>query len=183
MLAGRHALVMDFGVAKALAESQDHPGDTLTAMGFALGTPAYMSPEQAAGQSNVDARSDLYAVGVLGYEMLSGKPPFTGLTPQAILASQVTRTPASLVQAQPDVPPQLAEIIMRALEKEPEQRWSSAEEMLSRLEQLSALRTGRIRKPLLAGLAVLPLMIAAAWFGLARPSRERHWVRRKPSPG
>ena len=125
MLAGRHALVMDFGVAKALAESQDHPGDTLTAMGFALGTPAYMSPEQAAGQSNVDARSDLYAVGVLGYEMLSGKPPSTGLTPQAILASQVTRTPASLVQAQPDVPPQLAEIIMRALEKEPEQRWAS----------------------------------------------------------
>ncbi len=177
MLAGRHALVMDFGVAKALAESQDHPTETLTAMGFALGTPAYMSPEQAAGQSNIDARSDLYAVGVLGYEMLSGKPPFTGLTPQAILASQVTRAPASLGQVRPEPPPELAGIIMRSLEKDPEQRWSSAEEMLSRLEQLSVIRGGRLRKPLLAGAVMLPLLIAAGWFGWAKPSRERHWVR------
>ena len=182
MLAGRHALVMDFGVAKALAESQDHPTETLTAMGFALGTPAYMSPEQAAGQSNIDARSDLYSVGVLGYEMLSGKPPFTGLTPQAILASQVTRTPASLGQVRPELPPELTGIVMRSLEKSPEQRWTSAEEMLSRLEQLSVIRSGRLRKPLLAGAVMLPLLIAAGWFGWAKPSRERHWVREEAIP-
>ena len=182
MLAGRHALVMDFGVAKALVESQDHPTETLTAMGFALGTPAYMSPEQAAGQSNIDARSDLYAVGVLGYEMLSGKPPFTGLTPQAILASQVTQAPASLGQVRPELPPELTGIIMRSLEKNPEQRWSSAEEMLSRLEQLSVIRGGRLRKPVLAGAVMLPLLIAAGWFGWAKPSRERHWVREEAIP-
>src|SRR4051794_2647482 len=182
MLAGRHALVMDFGVAKALAESQDYANETLTAMGFALGTPSYMSPEQAAGQSNIDPRSDLYAVGVLGYEMLSGKPPFTGLTPQAILASQVTRAPAQLNQIQPDLPTPLVEIIMRALEKGPEQRWSSAEEMLSRLEQLSVIRGGRLRKPLLAGAMVLPLLIATGWFAWAKPSRERHWVREEAIP-
>ncbi len=182
MLAGRHALVMDFGVAKALAESQDYANETLTAMGFALGTPAYMSPEQAAGQSNVDARSDLYAVGVLGYEMLSGKPPFTGVTPQAILASQVTRAPAALGQIRPGLPPELAGIIMRALEKDPEQRWSSAEEMLSRLEQLTGIRRGRLRKPLLAGAMLLPLLIATGWLGWAKPSRDRQWVRAEAIP-
>src|SRR6185503_18046593 len=173
-----HALVMDFGVAKALAESQGYTNQTLTAMGFALGTPAYMSPEQAAGQSNIDARSDLYAVGVLAYEMLSGKPPFSGLTPQAILASQITRAPAALDHTTPE----LAGIIMRSLEKDPEQRWSSAEEMLSRLEQLSVIRGGRLRKPLLAGAVVLPLLIAGGWFGWAKPSRERHWVREEAIP-
>ena len=182
MLAGRHALVMDFGVAKALAASQDHASDTLTAMGFAVGTPAYMAPEQATGQSSIDVRADLYAVGVLGYEMLTGKPPFTGITPQAILASQVTRDPAPLTQLRPELPPELAGIIMRALEKSPEQRWSSAEEMLSRLEQLSVIRRSRLRKPLLAGMAVLPLLIAAAWFGWAKPARERHWVREEGIP-
>src|SRR3954469_7768653 len=182
MLAGRHALVMDFGVAKALAESQDYANETLTAMGFALGTPSYMSPEQAAGQSNIDPRSDLYAVGVLGYEMLSGNPPFTGLTPQAILASQVTRAPTQLDHIQADIPAPLAEVIMRSLEKGPEQRWSSAEEMLSRLEQLSVTRGGRLRKPLLAGSMVLPLLIAAGWFGWAKPARERHWVREEAIP-
>ncbi|HKG33396.1 MAG TPA: protein kinase, partial [Gemmatimonadales bacterium] len=141
-----------------------------------------MSPEQAAGQSNIDARSDLYSVGVLGYEMLSGKPPFTGLTPQAILASQVTRTPASLGQVRPELPPELTGIVMRSLEKSPEQRWTSAEEMLSRLEQLSVIRSGRLRKPLLAGAVMLPLLLAAGWFGWAQPSRERHWVREEAIP-
>src|SRR3954452_23001627 len=182
MLAGRHALVMDFGVAKALAESQDYANETLTAMGFALGTPAYMSPEQAAGQSNIDARSDLYAVGVLGYEMLSGNPPFTGLTPQAILGSQVTRAPTQLDHIQADIPAPLAGVIMRSLENAPEHRWSSAEEMLSRLEQLSVIRGGRLRKPLLAGAVMLPLLICGGWFGWAKPSRERHWVREEAIP-
>ena len=82
----------------------------------------------------------------------------------------------------PEPPPELAGIIMRSLEKDPEQRWSSAEEMLSRLEQLSVIRSGRLRKPLLVGAVVLPLLIAGGWFGWAKPSRERHWVTGRSHP-
>ena len=86
MLCGRHALVVDFGIARAATAAAGGavaPGSTLTTIGLAIGTPAYMSPEQAAGQSSVDARADLYAVGVMAYEMLAGRPPFTGTTPQS----------------------------------------------------------------------------------------------------
>ncbi len=99
MLTGRHALVMDFGVAKAAsaAAATDTVAEgTLTTLGFAIGTPTYMAPEQAAGQAAVDGRADLYAVGVMAYEMLTGQPPFTAATPQAVLAAHVTRTPAPL---------------------------------------------------------------------------------------
>jgi serine/threonine-protein kinase len=130
MLPGRHALVMDFGVAKALAAGQEADTGTLTALGLAIGTPAYMAPEQASGQASVDARADIYAVGVLAYEMLGGEPPFSGTTPQAILAAQVTRTPQPLAELRPDLSPDLAATVMRCLEKDPDQRWQSAEELL-----------------------------------------------------
>ena len=78
-------------------------GGTLTTLGLAIGTPAYMAPEQAAGQTSLDARADVYAVGVLAYEMLSGQPPFTGPTPQAIFAAHITRTPAPLGAGPPDL--------------------------------------------------------------------------------
>jgi eukaryotic-like serine/threonine-protein kinase len=182
MLADRHALVMDFGVAKALAASRDHATETLTAMGFVVGTPAYMSPEQAAGGSEIDARADVYAVGVLGYEMLSGKPPFTGATPQAILASQVTRAPAALGEVRPELAPELPAIIMRCLEKDPDRRWSSAEAMLGELERLPLGNGPRVRKPLLAGLALLPLVGAGVWFGWGKQLQARHWVREEAIP-
>jgi serine/threonine protein kinase len=126
MLTGRHALVMDFGVAKAVVAGQEAETGTLTALGLAVGTPAYMSPEQAAGQASVDARADLYAIGVLAYEMLGGHPPFTGTTPQAILASQVTRAPKPLGELRPDLAPDLVAAVMRCLEKDPAKRWQSA---------------------------------------------------------
>jgi pimeloyl-ACP methyl ester carboxylesterase len=182
MLTGRHALVMDFGVAKALEASQDHATETLTAMGFAIGTPAYMSPEQAAGQSNIDPRADLYAVGVLGYEMLSGKPPFTGITPQAILASQVTRAPVSLTQVNPEIPPDLAAAVMRCLEKEPEGRWESAEDMLLALEGLSPGGDRKLRRRVLAGGAVTLVALLGLWLGPVRRMQERHWVREEAIP-
>src|SRR5690242_9849711 len=94
LFSGKHALVADFGVAKAVASSAGTA--TLTSLGMALGTPAYMAPEQAAGDPNVDHRADLYAVGVLGYEMLAGRPPFSGLSPQGLLSAQVTTTPDPL---------------------------------------------------------------------------------------
>src|SRR5206468_8749084 len=87
----KRALVTYFGVAKAVSQSKG--SGTLTSLGMALGTPPYMAPEQAAGDPRVDHRADLYAVGALGYELLAGRPPFSGLSPQNLLAAQVTVTP------------------------------------------------------------------------------------------
>src|SRR5215211_817979 len=87
MLSGRHALVMDFGVAKAVSEATGR--QQLTTAGVALGTPAYMAPEQAAGESKIDQRADIYALGIVGYELIVGHPPFTGRPSQEILAAHV----------------------------------------------------------------------------------------------
>ncbi|HEU5259783.1 MAG TPA: protein kinase [Gemmatimonadales bacterium] len=135
LLSGKHALVTDFGVAKAVAASAGE--GTLTSMGMALGTPAYMAPEQAAGDPNLDHRADLYAVGVLAYEMLTGRPPFSGLSPQGLLAAQVTLTPDPIIQHRDSVPPALAALVMRCLAKHRADRPQSAEEMLAQLEALA----------------------------------------------
>src|SRR5512141_1940365 len=105
LLAGRHALVTDFGVAKALCgvgESQQ-----LTTRGIAIGTPAYMAPEQAAADPNVDHRADIYAFGVLAYELLTGQPPFVGRTPQNLLAAHVTEPPEPINKRRASLPPAL----------------------------------------------------------------------------
>src|SRR6059036_2813703 len=96
LLSGHHAVVADFGVAKAVSQAKTESG--LTSVGVALGTPAYMAPEQAAGDPNIDARADIYAVGALGYELLAGRPPFSGMSPQGMLAAQVTATPDPVTQ-------------------------------------------------------------------------------------
>ena len=111
-------------------------------MGLAIGTPAYMAPEQATGQMTTDGRADLYAVGILGYEMLSGSPPFTGATPQAILGAHIGQTPAPLGPLRPDVAPAFAAAIMRCLEKDPADRWQSAEELLAQLEAFATPGAG-----------------------------------------
>src|SRR5213593_267129 len=141
LLSGKHALVTDFGVAKAVSSSTG-PG-TLTSLGMALGTPAYMAPEQAAGDPAVDQRADLYAVGALGYELLAGRPPFSGMSPQGLLAAQVTTTPDPVTLHRDSVPPALAALIMRCLAKHPADRPQSAEELLVRLEAM-ATPTGGI---------------------------------------
>ena len=102
MLSGRHALVTDFGVAKAVSEATGR--QQLTTAGVALGTPSYMAPEQAAADPNLDQRVDIYAVGAMAYELLTGRPPFTGMTSQQILAAHVTQAPDPVSRHRPTAP-------------------------------------------------------------------------------
>jgi serine/threonine-protein kinase len=132
MLAGRHALLLDFGVAKALSASAEPSFVTTT--GVALGTPSYMAPEQAVADKDVDYRADLYSLGVVAYELLAGRRPFTGNTAQAIVAAQMTERPADIRTHRPGVAEGLAHVVMRALERRPADRWQSAEEMHAQLE-------------------------------------------------
>lgn len=121
-----HAVLADFGVARAITEARS--GGRLTETGMAVGTPAYMSPEQVAGERNVDARADLYALAVVGYEMLAGAAPFSGPNAQAVMAAQLTDTPKSLRDVRADTPPAIAQAIGRALAKSPAERVATAAE-------------------------------------------------------
>jgi eukaryotic-like serine/threonine-protein kinase len=137
LLADGHAVVTDFGVAKALEGGQSEGrsgGSTLTSLGVALGTPTYMAPEQAAADPHIDHRADIYSVGVLAYEMLAGQPPFSAPTPQAMLAAQITQAPEPLAVRRPACPPLLSGAIMRCLEKRPADRWQSAAELVPQLD-------------------------------------------------
>jgi serine/threonine-protein kinase len=134
LLSGRHALVMDFGVAKAVSEATGR--HSLTTAGVALGTPAYMAPEQATADPNLDHRVDIYAVGVMGYELLTGRTPFAGLSPQRMLAAHVTEEPAPLSRYRPSLSPALQSVVMRCLAKHPADRWQTAQELLTQLEPL-----------------------------------------------
>ncbi len=135
LLSGRHALVMDFGVAKAVTEASGR--QQLTTAGVALGTPAYMAPEQATADPQLDHRVDIYALGVLAYEMLTGHPPFHGLTPQQTLAAQVTQAPVPVTQRRPGIAPVLDALIMRCLAKRPADRFQTADELVAALEPLA----------------------------------------------
>jgi hypothetical protein len=114
-------MLTDFGVAKARAG-----GTTLTGTGIVVGTPSYMSPEQASATREVDGRSDLYSLGVLGYAMLAGRVPFEGATLQDLIVQQIGRAPAQLAQVAPDAPSDLAAALMKCLEKDPDRRWPDA---------------------------------------------------------
>ncbi len=132
LLLGAHAMVTDFGVAKAVLEATGQ--QRLTSEGMAIGTPAYMAPEQAVGDPNVDHRADLYAVGVVAYELLAGRPPFLGVTAQAVLSSHVVDVPEDVTQLRPAAPPMLSQMVMKCLAKKPADRYQSAEEMLPLLD-------------------------------------------------
>src|SRR6267143_3884280 len=134
LISGKHAVVTDFGVSKAVSASS---GGSLTSLGVALGTPAYMAPEQAAADPHLDHRADLYALGVLGYEMLTGRPPFTAATPQATLAAQVTKKPEPVTMHREAIPPALNAFVMRCLEKHPADRWQTAGEVVVQLEAMA----------------------------------------------
>src|SRR5437870_6106792 len=167
LLEGSHAVLADFGVARALAESRS--GDRLTDTGLALGTPGYMSPEQAAGERNVDARADVYALAVVGYEMLAGFPPFAGPSAQAVIAAHLTATPKPLSDARPEVPTEVANAIARALAKDPNARLRTAAEFR---DAVGAAHPGAARRPIskrvrvTAGVAILAVLVVAGVLGL-----------------
>jgi serine/threonine protein kinase len=124
-------VVTDFGIAKAMSATS---GATLTSAGMAIGTPSYMSPEQAAGEREIDGRSDLYSVGIVAYQMLSGVLPFNAPTVAGILMKQITETAPLLHENYPDVPEDLSLAVARCLEKDPANRWPSAEALRRALE-------------------------------------------------
>ena len=132
---GVHAVVTDFGVAKAISAAM--PAVGMTTSGMAIGTPAYMAPEQLAGDPAADHRIDIYAVGLLAYELLTGVAPFNETSPQATLAAQMTREPEAVSRKRPDVPPSLAALVMKCLAKQPEQRPQTAQELVVELDAMA----------------------------------------------
>ena len=139
MLSGGVAVVTDFGVAKAMDVAATAGGSTrsgLTSLGVALGTPAYMAPEQASGDPHVDHRADIYAFGCIAYEMLAGSSPFAGRPPQQLLAAHVTETPESVLKRRPNLPPPLAALVMKCLEKRAGDRPQTADELIAALDAI-----------------------------------------------
>ncbi|UCF41568.1 MAG: PD40 domain-containing protein, partial [Gemmatimonadota bacterium] len=143
LLSGDHALVADFGIARAVTEAG---GSRLTETGLSLGTPHYMSPEQATGSREVDGRSDVYALGCVAYEMLAGDPPHTGSTAQAVIAKIVTEAPPALSLARPSVPPHVEAAIHRAVEKLAADRFQTAGQFAEALERPGAVSTVGARR-------------------------------------
>ena len=139
LITGGSAVVTDFGIAKAIAAARSGPRqETITNIGSAMGTPAYMAPEQAAADPGMNHRADIYAFGVMAYEMLAGAPPFHGRSPQRLLAAQMTELPKPIVEHRPDTPELLAELIMRCLAKDPDARPQTAMDLVKVLETVTS---------------------------------------------
>jgi tRNA A-37 threonylcarbamoyl transferase component Bud32 len=158
-----HAVVADFGVARAISAAATAPR---TATGLAIGTPLYMSPEQASGATELDGRADLYALGCILFEMLAGEPPFTGPTPQAVLAQHVQEPPRSLRVLRPTVPPHVERAVATLLAKIPADRFRTASQFVAAISgpQLLVLgsRAGLRRAAAVLAVAV-PALVAAVW--------------------
>ena len=172
LLSGGHALIADFGLARALTQA----AGGFTSSGLVVGTPQYMSPEQGAGSGTVDARSDIYSLGCVLYEMLAGEPPFTGPTPQAVIARHVSERVTSLVVVRPAIPDALEEVVERALAKTPADRFPTAGAFAQALERAAepgararpawARRLRRHRVSAAAAAAVLLMAALAVWRGV-----------------
>jgi Tol biopolymer transport system component/tRNA A-37 threonylcarbamoyl transferase component Bud32 len=181
------AIVADFGIALAVTEAG---GARITQTGLSLGTPGYMSPEQAMGERAITARSDIYSLGAVTYEMLSGEPPFTGPTVQAVVARVMTEEPRPLTTQRRNVPANVAAAVSRALEKIPADRFASAHEFAEALNNplftLSGASgtatdrdrtTRRLRQMLYGTAALAALFLAVALWGWMRPGPVKQVVR------
>jgi len=136
LLSGSSAAVTDFGIAKALSDSKAAAAGhaTLTQMGTSIGTPAYMAPEQAAGDPNVDHRADFYAFGCMAYELLTGATPFGDRPPHQLIIAHFSETAVPVEQRRVETPRSLAQLVTRCLEKSPDARPQSASELLAALD-------------------------------------------------
>ncbi len=174
MLQSGHAVVADFGIARAVDVAG---GDRLTGTGVTLGTPTYMSPEQAAGEQDVDGRSDLYALGCVLYEMLAGQPPFTGPTAQSVIAQHLTADPRPITQLRPAVPDEVAGVLQRALAKNRADRFNPVAQFADALGQRARLggpparRRRRWLGPAFVGSAVVAVAAVGTLLLRGRPSR------------
>jgi len=138
------AVVTDFGVAKALTASAGSQHAGITSMGVTLGTPTYMAPEQASADPNMDHRVDVYAFGIMAYEMMTGSPPFTGRSPQAVLGAHLVAIPEPVTNHRPGLPPGLAGMIMRCLQKHAADRPQTAGELIGVLDTLTTPSGGTV---------------------------------------
>jgi len=145
LLESGHAVVADFGIAKAISAAG---GRTLTQAGMAIGTPQYMSPEQASGESDLDGRSDLYSLACVLYEMLAGQPPFSAATAEGLVRQHLTAEARSITQLRPAVPPVIADVLTRALAKNPADRFSPAAHFAAALNIPDGGRASSRRAPL-----------------------------------
>jgi tetratricopeptide (TPR) repeat protein/tRNA A-37 threonylcarbamoyl transferase component Bud32/TolB-like protein len=164
LLSGATAVVTDFGIAKAIAASRTDSdgGATLTQLGTSIGTPAYISPEQAAGDPEIDHRADIYSFGCMAYELLAGRPPFVNRTPQRLMAAHMSEKPQPVIELRPDAPPSLTALVMRCLEKDAVSRPQSAAEVLAALEGAPTSDPGATAMPsiLLGGRGMLKKALA-----------------------
>jgi serine/threonine-protein kinase len=191
LVSRRHAMVTDFGVAKALTAAvrgsgeHDLPtgGALTTGSGLAIGTPAYMAPEQAAGDPSTDHRADIYGFGVLAYELLVGRTPFTGRPPSEILAAHIAELPQAIETLRDDVPPALAALVMSCLAKRPVDRPTTAADIRGALESLATPGAGPVmsaavqrrrsaRRAVALTLAVAVTLVAGAVAYLRRPAAQ-----------
>src|SRR5256714_6635892 len=160
-------VVTDFGIAKALSSTTGSA--TLTATGVAIGTPHYMSPEQAAGDREIDGRSDIYSLGVVSYQMLTGELPFQAPTVPGILMKHITERAPLVTEKCGDCPDDLAACVMRSLEKDPEDRWPTADALRRALEARSATMYRSRPPPARAAAPAPPLFPPPALPGPPRP--------------
>jgi tetratricopeptide (TPR) repeat protein len=171
LLGTGHALVADFGIARAITAAG---GDRFTETGITLGTPPYMSPEQTAGEAQLDGRSDIYSLACVCYEMLAGEPPFTGPTIQSIVHQQLVAQPSPVTHRRPDVPPGVEQALARALAKVPADRFATASEFAAALAAPGDARSrahqrdpARSRRRWRGVAAVTVLVVAAVAVGVA----------------
>jgi serine/threonine-protein kinase len=182
---GRHALVTDFGVAKALNAALPMGGPGHTTSGMAIGTPAYMAPEQLAADPEADHRVDLYAVGLLAYELLSGVSPFAAPSPTATMTAQLTRVPQALHELHADIPPAFSALVQHLLAKSPEDRPPDAQSVLAELDRISgalaadAHRSTSGETHAKAHASSFPLMVATVGV-LALVAAGFWWTQRAP---
>ena len=179
LLSGDAAVVIDFGIAKALSASKtqvEAPGATLTQVGTSLGTPAYMAPEQAAADPDTDHRADIYAWGVMAYELLAGRHPFAGKTsPHQLMSAHLGETPAPLPASGSSASRPMRAIVMQCLEKDPARRPASAAELVAALSgQMTTARASLAwRQPVAIAAAVIAIIATGAVWWRSRPGIVR----------